>query len=430
VPTFEAGRRVSVAYAINAEQAAIVREVFERCAKGEGYRTIAKELNRRGVAAPRAGRRGSGSWAPTMIREMLIRERYVGVLVWGKAAKAYRGGTKVRLVGAAEDLVRVERPELRIVSPELWKAVRARMKPRRSAWRAGAVGPRPRYLLSGLARCAECGGPIGVSNTKAGKQILRAYGCSHHRNRGDAICGNTLRRPVASVDAGVIDWIEANVLREELVTEVLQEVRRRLAEHAKKPSTEAAELEAEARRLRAEIDRLVSALAAGTESPTVANAINQRETRLSQVRGRLDVLSAAPSVLDLEVRRLEKEARARLADLRGLLGRNPAEGRKALEALLAGPLTFAPVDADGGRRYQIEGSAALGAMFTTEGVPNGIRRPEMPTPSSTTRRSPAKAMHRRARPSTTGAPWIHVRIQSKRHSARRCYARAGTATET
>jgi hypothetical protein len=56
--------------------------------------------------------------------------------------------------------------------------------------------------------------------------------------------------------------VEANVLREDLVTEVLQEVRRRLAKRAKEPNTEGRrDLEAEWRRLRAEVDRLVSAMA-------------------------------------------------------------------------------------------------------------------------------------------------------------------------
>ncbi len=45
----------------------------------------------------------------------------------------------------------------------------------------------------------------------------------------------------------------------------------------------------------------------------------------------------APAVLDLEVRRLEREARPRLADLQELLSRNVAEARKALEALFDGP---------------------------------------------------------------------------------------------
>jgi site-specific DNA recombinase len=187
------------------------------------------------------------------------------------------------------------------------------------------------------------------------------------------VCGNTLRRPVAGVDAAVVEWIEANVLNEEIVAAVLVEVRQRLAARTEAPNAERDELEAEAKRLRAEIDRLVMALASGAESPTIASAVNDREKRLSDVRARLEVLQVAPAVLDLEVRRLEREARTRLSDLRGLLGRNVAEGRKTLESLLTGPLTFRAVEKDDARRYLVEGAAGIGPIFTTESVPKGIR---------------------------------------------------------
>lgn len=368
VPILEGSKRVAVDYEIEPSEAAIVLEIFRRYVAGDGLRTIAKDLNARAIPSPR----GTGSWSAARIREMLIRERYIGAFVWGKAHKTYRGGTKVRVAKAESDLVRVERPELRIVPQELWDAVRARHS-KRAPWKAGSAGPKPRYLLSGLARCAECGGPMAASNSKQGSEVIRVYGCSYHRGRGDSVCGNTLRRPVAGIDAAVIEWIETNVLREELVIEVIREVRARLAERAKAPNTEADELRAEGRKLRAEIDRLVAAIAAGTASPTLGQAIEQREARLSEVNARLDVLRTAPDVISLEARRLEREARKRLDDFRGLLGRNTTEARKALEALLQGPLAFTPIELpEGGKRYRIEGRASVGSVFTTEGVPNGI----------------------------------------------------------
>jgi hypothetical protein len=125
--------------------------------------------------------------------------------------------------------------------------------------------------------------------------------------------------------------------------------------------------------LRSELDRLVMALASGTDSPTITTAIGGREKRLTEVRARLEVIAVAPSVLDLEVRRLEKEARARLADFQALLTRNVAQGRKALEALFDGPLRFTETQTDDGRRFLIEGTAAVGSMFSIESVPKGIR---------------------------------------------------------
>ena len=81
------------------------------------------------------------------------------------------------------------------------------------------------------------------------------------------------------------------------------------------------------------------------------------------------------SALDLEVRRLEKESRTRLREFQTLLTRNVAEGRKALEALLDGPLRFTPVQTKDGRRYRISGAATIGPLCTTDCVPKGIRTP-------------------------------------------------------
>jgi site-specific DNA recombinase len=53
-------RRTHVEYKINEKEAAIVREIFERYASGEGLRTLVKRLNERGIAPPRAGKRGTG----------------------------------------------------------------------------------------------------------------------------------------------------------------------------------------------------------------------------------------------------------------------------------------------------------------------------------------------------------------------------------
>jgi hypothetical protein len=80
-------------------------------------------------------------------------------------------------------------------------------------------------------------------------------------------------------------------------------------------------------------------------------------------------MEAAPSVINLETRRMEKEARRRLDNLRALFEKNPEDARRALEALLDGPLSFKPIETDDGQRYEISGKLAVGSLFTTEGVP-------------------------------------------------------------
>src|SRR5208282_218440 len=83
------------------------------------------------------------------------------------------------------------------------------------------------------------------------------------------------------------------------------------------------------------------------------------------VEARVGAIDTAPQVRDLEVRRMEKEAKRRAEAITEAMGRNPEEARKALEALLGGPLRFTPVREPAGKRFRIEGDIALEAMLLT-----------------------------------------------------------------
>jgi hypothetical protein len=96
--------------------------------------------------------------------------------------------------------------------------------------------------------------------------------------------------------------------------------------------------------------------------------MSKRNARLASLQARLTLLRTAPAALDLEVRRLEKEALVRLKDLRGLLGRSPEEARRVLETLITGPMTFTPVETADGRRYQVDAELSIGAVLSARPV--------------------------------------------------------------
>jgi len=77
--------------AIDQVEAGIVRRIFQQYADGVGMLTIAHTLNADAVPSPR---KGSGSWTPTAIREMLRRPLYAGIMTWNKTQKVTRRGTK------------------------------------------------------------------------------------------------------------------------------------------------------------------------------------------------------------------------------------------------------------------------------------------------------------------------------------------------
>jgi site-specific DNA recombinase len=366
VEVMDGERRKEVRYEINEREAPIVLESYIRYGKGAGLRSIVKDLNGRGVPPPSAGRRGTGSWSVSAVWSMLHRERYRGVLIWNRWEKTYKKGTEVRVLRDAGEWVRVEVPELRIVSDEVWFAAQARMRTLNTS--KTKKGGRPhRYLLSGIARCGECGGPLTVINGHAGKASVKMYCCNYHRERGDAVCKNKSRRPVETVDRIVTDWLTKEVLNETFVLMALKELRRRFASRARKATVEVPPLEREAARLKVEIDRLVNALATASEKPDVVMAaIVERRERLSSIEARLRTATEAPREVVNELDRVEAEARKRLRQFEKFLAQKGESGRRVIAAALVGPIKATPVDLPEGRRFRLEAEARVGKLLGTE----------------------------------------------------------------
>ena len=217
------------AYEVHPDEAPKVLRIFSAYAAGSGLRTIAHQLNAEHIPSPRAGKRGTGSWAPSAIRAILRNPRYRGQGRYNHTGKLYRGGTKVREKRDAVEHIEYVTP--RIVEDELWLAVQARFG--NNARFGDAVtrkGCKARYLLSGIGRCGRCGGPITVANGKRGEKNARVYLCGWHRDRGRAVCDSGLRQPVDAVDASITSYIQRTFLTEEVIAEVCSEVRRRLTE--------------------------------------------------------------------------------------------------------------------------------------------------------------------------------------------------------
>lgn len=141
----EDARKSHTDYRINSEQADVLRRIFTMYAAGHGHVTIAKTLNGDPRYAdqsksyfdglrPPSPRKGTGSWAPSSVRAMLINERYTGVIAFGLHRKAYKHGTKVRVRVAATEVQRVVREDLRIIDEALWDEVRDRMAEARKTY--------------------------------------------------------------------------------------------------------------------------------------------------------------------------------------------------------------------------------------------------------------------------------------------------------
>ena len=356
-----------VEHVVDDDQANVVREVFRRRAEGATIRALALDLNRRRVPPPSGGRRGTGSWSPGALHAMLHSERYCGVLQWGATRKGYLDGRKVREAQASADLVRVERPELRIVDAETWARVRAL-----DAGVRGRTGTKPAHLLTGYVVCAVCNGPLAVCGTRRGTTSIHAYGCAWARDRGPTVCNVTLRRPADELEGEVLAWMEREALAESTVAEVLSEARAILEARTARPDETRATLEHELATVTRERDRLARALAVAGDVEALAIELRARDDRARTLHAQLASLPADRQTLG-DWAAVERETREILDTLRTALGRGLEGARRVLGVLLRGTKLRAREVLTGGsrRRYTLEGVVYLppgGLLASPEGI--------------------------------------------------------------
>lgn len=267
--------------AINPEQADVVRRIYSSYLAGASAREIAAELNRDRVPSPRGStwcmsaifgdvRRGIG---------ILANPIYCGRQTWNRSkwVKHPDSGRRVRQERPPEEWVTVQRPELAIVTEDIWNAVQARIRSKRpkdsAAEPSPARGRPPRHLLSGILRCATCGGPmVSVDRYR--------YGCARNKDRGDAACSSRLRVPRATADAALL----AGVQRQLLTDAAWEQAQRAIREHLKRsaPDIDGARTRVvAAERVHANI---MAALRAGIVTPSTRAELIAAEAAVDEAR--------------------------------------------------------------------------------------------------------------------------------------------------
>jgi DNA invertase Pin-like site-specific DNA recombinase len=380
-------------YAVNPAEAEVVRGIFNMFLNGHGHGAIAKCMNGEpryraqlvqffGGRTPPSPRKGTGSWAPTSVRDMLHNERYTGKVPFGQFRKVIRGGTKARV--KTNNLFYADRPDLTIIPPELWSAVQKRLADVRATyvrenggqlWGRPPTGRASQYLLSGLARCGcenhpgkPCGAsmianPIMWGSPGKRKQIMQ-YICAYRKNRGRVICSNSVPLPMERFDAEVIEAIESSVLTPEIImaavrraVEVIEAKRRQEPDCTKR-------IEADIVKLQKKIANLTAAIAEGQAPASVVTAISAHESELTHLKADLTRFAAQPALAELDRARLQRELKARISQFRSLLRDNVPRARQALGKLLDGPIWVTPT-IDG---YTFRGNTRVGALLPATSV--------------------------------------------------------------
>ena len=182
---------------VDPQEAAIVVRIFEDYKAGSSINKIVKSLNEEGVPGRN---KVSGTWSPGTISRILDNEKYSGKWVWNKteSRRDPRTGRRRRFEKPKSEWITFIDESLRIVSEELWDAVRRRRSEVTKSW-PGGKGKKgfsngqqtceshyPSHLLSGTMTCSSCGSAITQVSGKGGGN----FGCLGARK---GTCSNNIK---------------------------------------------------------------------------------------------------------------------------------------------------------------------------------------------------------------------------------------------
>ena len=229
--------------------------------------------------------------------------------------------------------MRIEAPELRIVSEALWQAVHDRMARRRAVYldRTGpkrhgrplarAISP---YLLTGFVSCGCCEGSLTVRSRPHRRRREPRLACYHYMTRGRRVCCNNYEAPLAALDALVVEAIEQDILAADVTDAAIRRAIDTFVEGETDDEQTARDVRREVKILDSEMERLTALAASGAfDIPSVLEALRTRQERRQALLAR--AIRWPGQRVQTTRAQLEATFRKRLTDCRSLLRRTVPE---------------------------------------------------------------------------------------------------------
>ena len=341
--------RSHVERTINEPEAETVRRIFALCAAGKGLKGIAKLLNDRGISSPRPRQGRPRAWAPSSVRSTLHNNLYRGVFVWNKTKQSDAWGKRKCQARPESDWIRVDVPNLRIVTNEEWNAAHHRIQSaaavylRRTngqVWGRPPSGIESKYLLSGMMACALCGQSMIARSSSHGRQFY--FVCASYDCRGRAVCTNGLRLPMKRAEEAILSKVSDYVLDPDIVEGAIADAILELRPSRDKVDAKRTVLQAEILKLEDEQARFVAAIAIAGEVEALATALQAREQQRTRLQHDLVALDGLDSVSTFDVKHVERDLRKRLTEWRALLHRQTPPARQVLARILDGRIAWTP----------------------------------------------------------------------------------------
>jgi site-specific DNA recombinase len=358
---------------INSAEAAVVLRIFAEYVTNEATpRAIAKGLNEDGIRPPR-GR----AWNASTINGnkkrgngILQNQLYIGRLIWNKVRMPKNPGTGKRVIrpNAKDAWVVQNVPELAIINATLFEAAQRR----KAARSIGAPVHQKRkvHMLSGLLRCATCGGGLSVfGKEKSGRRRLR---CSTHTESGS--CPNNRTYYLDVIERAVLSALRAELRSPTALTEYVKAYHEERAKLAADSVAQRIILTRRLDEIERETERLVDGIAKGHGDPAVlGRRMNELVLERRQHEETLSTLPEACKTVALHPRLLTHYER-HLTDLQAMLAAGAAAGDPKGMAAIRELVESVTVERDDSRPSGVKVLIAgrLNAVLGEQAFPGGV----------------------------------------------------------
>ncbi|HEU0077666.1 MAG TPA: recombinase family protein, partial [Longimicrobiaceae bacterium] len=283
---------------IDAEEAAVVRRIFEGVVAGASMTAMARRLNEESAPTPREGK----PWTFSTIQVVLKCKKYTGR--WDYA-----------------DVVSMERPELAIVTPRLFAQASALFESRKGR---SFTEARRAHLLSGILHCGVCGARM---ISAGGFRDDRYFGCSRFRSHGG--CSNARKVRLSLIQEELLRALRGTLEASRGVIAALVAEELATWKSSRRPS-ERAKLAQEIRGGEKKLGNLIDAVATLGTSPALAEKIRAAEAHVAALKESLAVAETGPASLPSPEELLERVLRLEDLVTHGDVG----VARSQLQALL------------------------------------------------------------------------------------------------
>jgi site-specific DNA recombinase len=346
---------------VNHSEAKVIRRIFEWAAEGIGLASIVDRLNTEGIPGS-----GGKRWTKTPVGRMLKNERFLGKQIWGQQSVEHEPGTGRRIMrDNPRDEWRVEdRPDLRIVSDELWErvqqtraAVREAVAPKQNLARGKDARFHSANLLTGFAKCHLCGGAMTSVSGGSGSPRL---GCRRSWQEGRNACPNRLTIRIKVAEPQILRKLQTELLTPDSLAYVSRAVEKQVQKALAAPKDGASEIGRQLEQERRKLQNLISAIEGGSTTPSaLLKAVADREAAIKRLEAELRKREEKPAGKKLPD--IPAWVGEQLQDLVGLLKTDPARVKSEFLRLNL-QLKFDPTEAEPRPYYLVKGQCDLSAL--------------------------------------------------------------------